>query len=133
MPEANHTDPIAVSADAANRWTEGSYDVWWFRGNCRIQQGGADAGCREAVMWIKRADDDRQPESKIIAYLEGDVEVTRAGQSGPIKVKDQTWLGRFETDREIQVYAGQAAQNLPGCRRYTSGRWSVAIRFRPTR
>ena len=28
-------------ADAANRWTAGSYDVWLLKGNCRIQQGAA--------------------------------------------------------------------------------------------
>ncbi len=49
------------------------------------------------------------PESKIIAYLEGDVELARNGPSAPAKVKDKTWLGRFTTNREIQVYAGQVA------------------------
>ena len=39
LPEPNRSDPIAVNADAANRWTAGSYDVWLLKGNCRIQQG----------------------------------------------------------------------------------------------
>ena len=43
LPEPNRSDSIAVSAEAANRWKSGSYDVWLLRGNCRIQQGAADA------------------------------------------------------------------------------------------
>ncbi|MGD0382484.1 MAG: organic solvent tolerance protein OstA [Thermoguttaceae bacterium] len=109
LPEPNRSDPIAVSADAANRWMSGSYDVWLLSGNCRIQQGAADARCREALLWIERADGAERSESKIIAYLEGDVELARNGPSAPAKVKDQTWLGRFTTNREIQVYAGQVS------------------------
>ncbi|MGA2061931.1 MAG: hypothetical protein ABSG67_15705, partial [Thermoguttaceae bacterium] len=109
LPEPNRSDPIAVSADAANRWTAGSYDVWLLKGNCRIQQGASDARCGEALLWIERADGEERPDSKIIAYLEGDVELARNGPSAPAKVKDRTWLGRFTTNREIQVYAAQVA------------------------
>ena len=100
LPEPNRSDPIAVSADAANRWTSGSYDVWLLKGNCRIQQGAADARCSEALLWIERADGDGRPESKIIAYLEGDVELARNGPAAPAKVKDRTWLGRFTTNSD---------------------------------
>ena len=89
LPEPNRSDPIAVSADAANRWTSGSYDVWLLKGNCRIQQGVADARCSEALLWIERADGDGRPQSKIIAYLEGDVELARNGPTAPAKVKDR--------------------------------------------
>ena len=111
LPEPNRSDPIAVSADAANRWKSGSYDVWLLEGNCRIQQGAADARCSEAVLWIERAEGDEKPESKIIAYLEGDVELARNSPSGPVRMKDRTWLGRFATKGEIQVYVRS------GCRR----------------
>jgi hypothetical protein len=107
LPEPNRGDPIAVSCDAANRWTSGSYDVWLLRGNCRIQQGGADARCREALLWIERPEGNQSSESKIIAYLEGGVELLRNSSSAPVKVTDQTWLGQFATGREINVYTGQ--------------------------
>ena len=111
LPEPNRSDPIGISAEAANKWQSGSYDVWLLRGNCRIQQGSADTRCREAVLWIDRADGDQKPESKIIAYLEGDVELMRNSPSGPVKLQDKTWLGRFITKGEIQVYvsSGQVA------------------------
>ncbi|MGA2799610.1 MAG: hypothetical protein ABSE63_18665, partial [Thermoguttaceae bacterium] len=107
LPEPNRNDPIAVSAEAANRWTSGSYDVWLLKGNCRIQQGACDARCSEALLWIERADGDVRPDSKIIAYLEGGVELARSGPTAPAKVKDRTWLGRFTTNGNIQVYAAQ--------------------------
>jgi hypothetical protein len=109
LPEPNCSDPIAISAEAANRWKSGSNDVWLLRGNCRIQQGAADTRCSEAVLWIERAEGDQKPESKIIAYLEGDVEIARSSLSGPARLKDSKWLGRFTTKGEINVYAGQVA------------------------
>ncbi len=109
LPEPSLNDSINISAEAANRWISGLYDVWLLRGNCRIQQGAADARSSEAVLWIERADGRQNPERKIIAYMEGDVFVLRTSGAGPVKLVDKTWQGRFTTKGEIQVYAGQVA------------------------
>lgn len=119
MPEPNRSDPITISAEASNRWKSGAHDVWLLRGNCRIQQGAAEARCSEAVLWIERAEGDQKPESKIIAYLEGDVEIARSSPSGPVRLNDRNWLGQFKTKGEIQVYvrpeqvAGEPAVKPP--------------------
>jgi hypothetical protein len=119
LPEPNRSDSITISADAANRWKSGAHDVWLLRGNCRIQQGAAEARCSEAVLWIERAEGDQKPDSKIIAYLESDVEIARVGPSGPVRMKDRNWLGQFQTKGEIQVYvrpeqvAGEPAAKPP--------------------
>ena len=55
LPEASQSEPIWASADAANRWQQGSYEVWVLRGHCRIVQGTSVAQCGEAVLWIDRA------------------------------------------------------------------------------
>jgi hypothetical protein len=109
LPKPKPSASISVSAEAANRWKSGPYDVWLLRGNCHIQQGAATARSREAVLWIEPAQGERKSESKIIAYLEGDVEYTQNGPAGPVKLSDQTWLGDFLTVGEIQVYAAQVA------------------------
>ena len=62
-----------MRADQANRWQEGPTEVWMLRGNCAVAQDtvtaqaatpccGSPAGIRSAAK-----------DSKIIAYLEGDV------------------------------------------------------------
>ncbi len=39
LPELNPAEPIAITAEAGNRWQLGAYEVWVLRGNCTIQQG----------------------------------------------------------------------------------------------
>jgi hypothetical protein len=125
FPEPDHSAPVVVSAEAANRWKQGSYDVWWLRGNCRLQQGDCQAVCREAVLWIEPAVGLEKPESKIIAYLEGNVVLEKqaaspggsplftaqkSGQSPGVPtpgVTDQNYLGRFYTCRDVQMHVSQ--------------------------
>jgi hypothetical protein len=109
LPEPNPTDPISINAEAANRWKSGNYDVWFLQGNCRIKQGSSNAVCREAVLWIEQPVAGQQSEQKIIAYLEGDVDLTHNGPAGPVKIQDKTWLGQFATNGEVQIYAVQVA------------------------
>jgi hypothetical protein len=109
LPEPNSAESVAVSADAANRWQSGSYDIWILRGNCRIQQGVSVARFQEAVLWIDRSEAEQKPERRIIAYLEGNVELARNDPTRPMKLQDKTWMGRFITKGEIQIYTGQVA------------------------
>ena len=116
MPEASRTEPIAVSAEAANRWQQGSYEVWLLR-NCRIVQGADTAEAREAVLWIDRTEPTASEPSKVIAYLEGNVVLRLRRQGRPVAVTDQKWFGRFFTARTVEVRAGVVAGRpdvLPG-------------------
>ncbi len=104
--------PIEVSADSANHWTHGAYEVWWLRGNCRIAQGTDLAQCKEAVVWIDRTLENKliekeRAQNKIIAYLEGDVTLRRHRGNVPTKLTDQTWFGRFYTNGQIRVRSAQ--------------------------
>lgn len=94
--------PINVSADQANRWVEGQYVVWLLRGRCVIGQGSNICRGNDAVLWIKQGDGTKEHPTKVIAYLEGDVQI-EAGrrpdyrQSALAASNDRGWLGRFLT------------------------------------
>ncbi|MGQ9606947.1 MAG: organic solvent tolerance protein OstA [Thermogutta sp.] len=55
LPQPNAAAPIKATAQAANRWRIGSYEVWILRGDCRIAQGGLSLIGSEAVLWIDRS------------------------------------------------------------------------------
>ncbi|HEU5432829.1 MAG TPA: hypothetical protein VFU81_14275, partial [Thermomicrobiales bacterium] len=103
LPEGDPDDPIVISAQRANRWRQGQYDVWLLGGECTIHQGANRCRSRDAVLWIKRIEnqpadlageqelDEREqdardaarddepaapkPQHKVIAYLEGNVQI----------------------------------------------------------
>ena len=105
-PQPDPLYPITVRAEAANRWTQGSYEVWLLRGNCRISQGPSWARCREAVLWIARNSRMEQGRTKVIAYLEGDVTVETQRDGARGQVADETWLGRFISAAGVDVQVG---------------------------
>ena len=117
MPEGNNVDAIVISAQAANRWQQGAYEVWLLRGDCRLVQGNDVAVCQEAVFWIEHAPAGSHQRSKVIAYLEGNVGVRLIRDREPVEIHDQKWFGRFETLRDVQICAGVVAGKpdvLPG-------------------
>ncbi len=98
-----------VAAAAANHWRQGDQEVWVLQGDCRIHQGASTARARQAVLWIDHAAAAGQPQSKVTAYLEGDVVIQPDSPDAGLKLTDQTWFGRFETRDTIRVYASQVA------------------------
>ncbi len=122
LPAARPGEPIVISAERANRWRQGQYDVWLLRGNCTIHQGANRCRSRDAVLWVKQGEplasgdvDEEQTEAqqkesgrhKIIAYLEGDVQI-EAGRreqrpQQPLNSQgNRGWLGRFYTTSPIE-------------------------------
>ena len=97
FPEGNNVDPIVISAQAANRWQQGTYEVWLLRGDCRLVQGSDMAVCQEAVFWIDHAASASRQRTKMIAYLEGNVGVRLIRDREPVEIHDQKWFGRFFT------------------------------------
>ncbi|MBN2022316.1 MAG: hypothetical protein JW809_05935 [Pirellulales bacterium] len=95
LPEAESRASIAVSADWAQRWMQGSYEVWVLRGNCRIQQGLDVAQSKEAVLWVDRSGPIPPEGQNVIAYLEGDVLIRREVERQNVTLTDETWFGRL--------------------------------------
>jgi len=109
LPERNRTDAVQITAQAGNRWQVGAYDVWILQGNCAIRQGATTARCGEAVLWIDRAEAAEMRPNKVIAYLEGNVDIAWDAKPGAPRLTDRTWFGRFFTTAEVDVRAGTTA------------------------
>ncbi|HET6880315.1 MAG TPA: hypothetical protein VFI31_09180 [Pirellulales bacterium] len=101
-------DPITVSADHANAWKQGSYDVLMLRGHCVVGQGYNVCRGNDAVLWIKKGDGTEKNPTKVIAYLEGDVQID-AGRRPDKRLtalpasNDRGWLGRFRSTAPLRV------------------------------
>lgn len=116
LPRLDTQTPVRITADRANRWTQGVYEVWFLQGNCRIHQGADSASAREAVLWIERPDPKSNEPNKVIAYLEGDVAVDFSRKETKAQLTDHAWLGRFHTTGSIEVdvpQVGGALGQLP--------------------
>ncbi len=117
VPEGDNVETIAISAQAANRWQQGAYEVWLLRGDCRLVQGDDVAVCQEAVFWIEHAAAGSHRRTKVIAYLEGNVGVRLIRDRQPVEIHDQKWFGHFYTIYDVQIRAGRVAGKpdvLPG-------------------
>jgi hypothetical protein len=124
IPVGDVSQPIAIRAGGAAHWRQGAYEVWILRGAVRIDQGGIVAKSDEAVLWIDRAEAFSGRPSKVIAYLESNVDIefgagadsTAVKTHRAQKLRDRSWLGRFHTTGGIQLSApltGEAGQDGP--------------------
>jgi hypothetical protein len=95
VPQADPHEPIKVTADRANRWTEGVYDVWYLEGNCSITQGATHASGAAAVLWIEHGGRLGYPPNRVIAYLEGNVAVESLPTAGALNSS-----GRFDASQQ---------------------------------
>ena len=109
LPGPDTAEAIIIDAEAGNRWNRGEYEVWVLRGNCRISQGTSLARADEAVLWIEHAMVGGRRRSKIIAYLEGEVDLRLDPHNGPARLTDNCWLGRFYASGPIQIGVLRAA------------------------
>ena len=50
LPEFDRAAPIIVTAQAANQWQQGTYEVWLLSGDCLIQQGQGYAQPRDRLV-----------------------------------------------------------------------------------
>jgi hypothetical protein len=107
LPSTSDNLPLSVTADSGTHWTEGSFEVWVLRGNCRIQQGPDTAASNEAVLWVELKSDLENGRNLAIAYLEGNVQLEFPRRGGQARLTDEAWLGRFRTSLGIDVRAGQ--------------------------
>lgn len=112
MPAGRLSDPITIAADGGTHWIEGVYDVYVLSGNCYINQGLTYARSQQAVLWIERGNPQADVPHKVIAYLEGAVEINYQpdGQpngeiraAGSATLKDGQWFGRFYSALPVDV------------------------------
>lgn len=113
LPNIDPNFGIQVSADRASHWIQGGYEVWHLKGNCEITQGQSLTTSREAVLWIDRAEPFIREPTKVIAYLEGAVQifsnVNDKGENSSPKVYAQSWYGRFHSFSDVRVTAATSA------------------------
>ncbi|MBX7164850.1 MAG: organic solvent tolerance protein OstA [Pirellulales bacterium] len=95
--------PIVVSADTANHWRQGAYDVWLLRGHCLVQQDLTYARSQEAVIWVEQAAPDSPELSRAIVYLEGDVQIEQNVDGQATRIVERSWFGRFSSVSPIEV------------------------------
>jgi hypothetical protein len=106
---------ISIAADHAQRWQQGSYDVWHLVGHCHVNQGALDIRGPEAVLWVDHHAEPSTPQQpnqppqplKVVAYFEGtkDDLVKLANNSAAANTKEATasagelrapeWFGRL--------------------------------------
>lgn len=114
LPRGRTSDRITIAADSGTHWVQGAYDVYVLEGNCYVNQGLTYARSQQAVFWIERGGKYGDPPHKVIAYLEGDVEINfpppgAAGDDGQFQpagnttLKDRTWFGRFYSALPVDV------------------------------
>ena len=112
------SEPIAITADRATTWKQGSNEVWVLWGNCVIDQRGKRATAHQAVVWIDRSSVFSREPHRVMAYLEGDVQIeyTAEGEGVPASETAETWLGGFVTTEAIEVRVPspeQAPEEMP--------------------
>jgi hypothetical protein len=112
LPLGDPRDGVTVVAQHGQRWREGIYEVWTLQGACRVRQGDVEAQSQHAVIWIDRTGRADQIPTKLICYLEGNVQIDMGRRGTPHRASgqsaqsliDQTWLGRFFTLQDIAFH-----------------------------
>ncbi|MGE0608224.1 MAG: organic solvent tolerance protein OstA [Pirellulales bacterium] len=95
-------DAITIKADAANRWSDGKYEIWALKGNCSIQQGQSFARSQEAVLWIELGRYGEQT-SRFTAYMEGDVTLDATRDGTVSKLENASWMGAYESLEPLRI------------------------------
>ncbi|MEK6235099.1 MAG: LptA/OstA family protein, partial [Planctomycetales bacterium] len=103
LPSADPTKAIRIQSDRAHTWKEGSYQVWLLQGSCRIEQGDRLTTCREAVLWLERVDHPDGSEDRILAHLEGHVQI----QGADVRLTERVRFARLLTRAGIQIHVPQ--------------------------
>jgi hypothetical protein len=113
LPKARMSERITIAADGGTHWVEGVYDVYVLEGNCYVNQGLTYARSERGVLWIERGGQFGETPHKVIAYLEGNVEINyqadaknQSGQlqsAGTATLKDRQWFGRFQSAAPVDV------------------------------
>lgn len=105
LPQPDISAPIKATAQAANHWRLGSYEVWILRGDCRIAQGGLSLSGNEAVLWIDRSSDEVRQATAADDFPDG---------AGDLPAGGFFSAGRVADGRPSPVPAFSAGMGRPG-------------------
>ncbi len=103
LPRPDPQIGVSITADAAERWSQGAYEVWMLHGNCRLEQGTMKARSDEAVLWVKRSGEYGDRQNLVIAYLEGAVHIDYQRAGMPYTLDDTTWFGELFTTATVDL------------------------------
>lgn len=109
LPEQAAQLPVAISGLKATNWTEGSYDAYQITGDVVIKQGDFEGRASEAIVWVDAGDPYLQQPSRVLVYLEGNVDIRFAATSNTSdeqprnRYRASEWFGRFNTVHSVQV------------------------------
>ncbi len=103
FPLSDPKFPIAVHAHSALKQRQGSFDVYTFRGGCRIYQGSFVASADMAYVWVDLtpSSDDKLPR-KIIVQTVGNSEVRWTDEQ---RLQDDEWMGRLFSHFQVEIHA----------------------------
>lgn len=135
LPPTDPRDNIYFRASSAEKWREGAYDVWRLQGDCHVRQGQLNGYGDEAIVWVDRGSGRPGDATKVIVYLEGKVEVTRAEYNqneGKTVLKDKSWIGRLHTIEDVDFDVPPEAITESGDHP-TIFRRAIAARSGPTK
>ena len=112
MPVPDAAAPITIDGESAEHWQQGAVEAWVIQRGV-IRQDGFTARADEAVLWIDRAPQASQEDSRVTVYLEGSaaVDFGRAGQvhantgAAAQSIRDHSWFGRLTTHGGVDVRA----------------------------
>lgn len=108
------TEPIRISADHAQEWTDGQDQMMILRGNCRIRQGQTAYEARKMVLWHRSLRvADRNPLGKPMdvfrVYLEEEARVQHPGRT----TNHANLFIELQTEAEVETQIGNTL-SLPG-------------------
>ena len=109
LPQPDPDAPVRIVANQARRWTEGSYEVLQLEQGCEIIQGEHHARSERAVLWIDRTDLGEDDLPRVLAYLEGKVQIIPDASHPQVQRASENCYLRFPTYGEIDVQVGQVA------------------------
>lgn len=95
LPPVDARSEIRASGDAVWREVRDGFEVFYFVGNCRLEQGGRTATSQKMMLWVTDGDAQREIPLRVVSYLEDSVRVD-FGASGGV-LHDSGWLGTWET------------------------------------
>ena len=103
FPQPSPELRITGDADQIQRWRQGSWDVFYLKGQVNLQQGSVVMTSGECIVWVETPAGDTA--ATVLIYMENSVVVQVPGQSPqdpPNRFQDEQWLGRMRTRAGVQ-------------------------------
>jgi hypothetical protein len=107
LPTLGDSSEIVVRAEKAERWQQGTEQIWRLLGKFELVQDGQRITGDEAIVWV----DPNPPtpgQTDLVVYVEGNVTYKKGGKSA-VRVTDETWLSRHSSNGGVHFKVPQVA------------------------